>query len=156
MNSGDWNSGYGNSGNLNSGDFNSGYCNSGDFNSGHTNSGIFNSCNYTNGVFCNQEDKDIRIFNIPSGMSYNEFINSIYYKALSSSTFKLTEWIGYTDDEKKNDKKKALVRGYLKKYEYKEACANWWEGMSEENRAIVKSIPNFDADVFEDITGIRI
>ena len=135
---------------------NTGLFNSGNFNSGNWNSGIFNSCNHTNGVFCNQEDKDIRIFNIPSGMSYNEFINSIYYKALSSSTFTLTEWVEYTDDEKKNDKKKALVRGYLKKYEYKEACANWWEGMSEENRAIVKSIPNFDADVFEDITGIRI
>ena len=89
-------------------------------------------------------------------MSYIEFINSIYYKALSSSTFTLTEWVEYTDEEKEEDEKKALVRGYLKKYEYKEACANWWKGMTEENRAIVKSIPNFDADVFEDITGIRI
>ena len=151
FNSGSRNSGYFNSGNWNSGDLNSGYCNSGD-----CNSGIFNSCNHTNGVFCNQEDKDIRIFNIPSGMSYDEFINSIYYKALSSSTFKLTKWIGYTDDEKKNDKKKALVRGYLKEYSYKEACANWWEAMTEDNKETIKSMPNFDADVFEDITGIKI
>lgn len=92
---------------------------------------------------------------MPSGMSYNEFINSIYYKALSSSTFKLTEWIGYTDDEKKNDKKKALVGGYLRKYSYKAACANWWKGMDEKNRDIIKSMPNFDASIFEDITGIK-
>ena len=156
FNSGNFNSGHRNSGHHNSGNFNSGDCNSGDCNSGDCNSGIFNSCDSSNGVFCNQEDRNIRIFNIPSGMSYNKFINSVYYAAISSSAFTLTEWVGYTDDEKKNDKKKALAGGYLKKYEYKEACANWWEGMSEENRAIVKSIPNFDADVFEDITGIRI
>ena len=89
-------------------------------------------------------------------MSYCEFTNSIYYKALSSSTFKLTEWVEYTDEEKEEDEKKALVGGYLKTYTYKEACANWWKGMTEENKETIKSMPNFDADVFKDITGIKI
>src|SRR5574344_926475 len=150
-NSGGWNSGYRNSGHWNSGD-----CNSGDRNSGDYNSGIFNSCGHSNGVFCNQEDKDIRIFNMPSGMSYNKFMNSVYYAAISSSAFRLTEWVEYTDDEKKNDKKKALVGGYLRKYSYKEACANWWEAMTEDNKKTIKSMPNFDASIFEDITGIKI
>lgn len=37
----------------------------------------------------------------------------------------------------------------------KEACANWWANMTEDNRNIIKSIPNFNAEVFEDITGIK-
>lgn len=28
--------------------------------------------------------------------------------------------------------------------------------MTEENRKIIQSIPNFDADVFEEITGIKL
>lgn len=151
QNSGDQNSGYLNSGDLNSGDLNSGYqnsgnwnsgdLNSGDWNSGNWNSGYFNSCDGSNGVFCNQEDKDIRIFNIHSGMSLKQFINSKYYYAITSSAFILTEV-----DEK----------GAVKTHTFKEACAKWWENMSDENRAIVEAIPNFDADVFEDITGIKI
>lgn len=130
--------------------------NSGIFNSGDWNSGDFNSCNYSNGVFCNTDDDNIRIFNNPSGMSFNEFRNSKYYTALCSSPFILTEWVGYTNDEKKESERKALDEGYLKEYSYKDACKNWWDNMSDENKEIVLSIPNFDKEVFEDITGIKI
>ena len=114
--------------------------NPGSHNSGDCNSGDWNSCDGSNGIFCSNEDSDIRIFNMPSGMSLREFRKSEFYIALLSAPFHLTEWID----------------GYLKKYSYKEACARWWGEMSEENRRIVKSIPNFDATVFEDITGIKV
>jgi len=156
FNSGYRNSGHYNSGHYNSGHYNSGHRNSGHYNSGDWNSGIFNSCDHSNGAFCNRENEDIRIFNTPSGMSYGEFAKSTYYAAICSSAFRLTEWVEYTAEEKKKDKKKALAGGYLKEYSYKEACANWWNGMSDNNRATIKSMPNFDADVFEDITGIKI
>ena len=93
---------------------------------------------------------------MPSKMSMFEFKNSLYYRALTSSPFKLTEWIEYTDKEKKEDINKAMMGGYLKKYTYKDACKNWWNNMSEENKKIILSIPNFDKDVFKDITGIII
>ena len=156
FNTGNCNTGYCNTGNCNTGDRNTGYCNTGDCNTGNCNTGYYNSCNGSNGIFCNKEDENIRIFNIPSGVSLTEFRNSKYYYALTSSRFVLTEWIEYTDEEKKKSERKALDGGYLKEYTYKEACANWWNNMSEENKEIVKSIPNFDADVFEDITGIKI
>ena len=155
-NTGNCNTGYCNTGNYNTGNRNTGYCNTGDYNTGNCNTGYYNSCNGSNGIFCNKEDENIRIFNIPSGVSLTEFRNSKYYYALTSSRFVLTEWIEYTDEEKKKSERKALDGGYLKEYTYKEACANWWNNMSEENKEIVKSIPNFDADVFEDITGIKI
>ena len=149
-NSGDWNSGDNNSGNWNSGDWNSGYWNSGDWNSG-----FFNKCNGNNGVFCT-EDPTIKIFDKDTNMTLDEFINSKYNNALRSVGLKLTEWIEYTEEEMKEDKNKRLIGGYLKEYSYKEACANWWDELTEENKEIIKSIPNFDADKFKEITGIKI
>ncbi len=68
----------------------------------------------------------------------------------------LTEWVNYTAEEKQADKAKELIGGYLKRYDFQEACAKWWAEMSNENREIVKQMPNFDADKFFEITGIRV
>ena len=154
------NSGCNNSGNRNSGFANSGFANSGNLNSGNANSGDLNSgdwnkCNGSNGVFCTEEPT-IRIFDKETDMTLNEFRKSKYGNALRSVKLKLTEWVEYTEEEKKEDDKKRLIGGYLKEYSYKEACANWWNELTEENREIIKSIPNFDADKFYEITGINI
>ena len=146
-NSGSWNSGLRNSGSWNSGSWNSGSWNSGSWNSGSWNSGSWNSgdwnsCNYSNGVFCNQEDKDIRIFNKPSGMSLEEFWDSKYYRALQSEPLELTYW----DDKNKE----------LKCRSYKDACAIWWSKLTEKNKKIIQKIPNFDPEIFFDITGIDV
>ena len=140
MNSGYWNSGDWNSGDWNIGNMNSGDRNSGNMNSGDMNSGDWNSCNDSNGIFCNESDRNIRIFNRPSGMSLWDFRRSRYYDALVSKPFELTWW----DEESKS----------LKTRSYKEACAIWWESLTKENKEIIQQIPNFDADVFFDITGI--
>ena len=132
----------GNTGLFNSGDRNSGDRNSGDWNSGDWNSGNWNSCNYSNGVFCNQEDKDIRIFNKPSGMSLEEFWDSKYFEALQSEPLELTYW----DDKSKK----------LKCRSYKDACAIWWSKLTEKNKKIIQEIPNFDPEIFFDITGIDV
>ena len=136
-NSGLFNSGNHNSGDCNSGDCNSGDCNSGHYNSGHYNSGLFNATNNSNGIFCNVEPK-ICIFNIQTDMTMSDFKNTKWYYALISSDFPLTEW--------KDDK---LITNT-----YQEACIRWWRGMSDDNKAIIKTIPNFDKSVFCDITGI--
>jgi len=157
LNSGDRNSGYRNSGYRNSGDLNSGYRNSGDLNSGDRNSGylnsgdrnsgIFNKTNGSNGVFCNKEPK-ICIFNIQTDWTLKEFYNSKYWDAICSSDFPLTEW------KNKENAPENGVDGELVVNTYEEACRRWWEGMSEKNKKIIKEIPNFDIDVFCDITGI--
>ena len=164
-NSGDLNSGNKNSGNLNSGNRNSGFANSGfansgnlnsgNANSGDLNSGDWNKCDGSNGIFCTEEPT-IRIFDKDTDMTLNEFRKSKYGKALRSVKLKLTEWIKYTEEEMEEDDNKRLIGVYLKEYSYKEACANWWGELTEENREIIMSIPNFDADKFEEITGIKI
>ena len=147
LNSGDRNSGYRNSGDRNSGDLNSGDRNSGYLNSGDRNSGIFNKTNGSNGVFCNIEPK-ICIFNIQTDWTLKEFYNSKYYDAIISSNFPLTEW------KNKAETPENGVDGELIVNTYEEASRRWWKGMSQDNREIIKSIPNFNIDVFCDITGI--
>ena len=150
-NSGDWNSGNSNSGNSNSGNRNSGNRNSGDYNSG-----VGNKCDFSNGVFCNEIDMNIRIFNKPSGMSLQDFYKSKYWDAMCSAPFTLTEWIEYTAEEKTADPQKELIGGYLRTYTMEEAWANWWDELDDKKREIIKEIPNFDPEIFKDITGIEV
>lgn len=156
FNRGSYNNGNLNSGHYNTGHYNTGNCNTGDYNIGNDNSGFFNKCDGSNGIFCNKEDDNIRIFNKPSGMSLEEFIDSEYYEALISAPFVLNEWVYYSKEEKVQDKEKELIGGYLKKHEYKEACQNWWNKLTDENKKIIQEIPNFDKEVFFDITGIDV
>jgi len=89
-------------------------------------------------------------------MTMREFVNSKYYDAIISSDFILTEWVEYSAEEKAQDETKRLIGGYLKTYSYQEACKNWWANMTDENRKIIMSMPNFDANVFKEITGIEV
>ena len=155
-NTGDWNSGECNSGNRNTGHNNIGNWNSGCFNNGDWNSGIANKCNFSSGIFCNKSDMNIRIFNKPSGMSSEEFRKSRYWDAMCESDFNLIKWINYTVEEKRSDPEKERVGGYLKIYSMEEAWANWWNKLSEEAKQTIQEIPNFDPEIFKDITGIEV
>lgn len=134
---------------------NTGLFNTGDRNTGNWNTGLWNSCNFSNGVFCNREDDNIRIFNQPSGMSFEDFLKSEYYGALTSKPVILTEWCEYAEEEKDTEEKR-ITGGYLKSYSYEEAHRNWWNKLTEENKKIIQSIPNFDPEIFFDITGIDV
>ena len=145
-NSGEKNLGSGNSGWRNIGLFNSGHKNygdhnSGDFNQGDHNSGVFNKCNHSSGVFCNKPHT-IKIFNMDSGLTLDEFYRSKYYNAIISARFPLTT-------------AKLSKYGELTTITFKEACKLWWKDMTYANKKIIKSLPNFDTKIFYDITGIR-
>ena len=135
----------GNTGIFNSGDCNSGNCNSGNWNSGNCNSGFF----------CTNSPK-LRLFNKETDFTMEEFIKTEWYAVLTSGEFNLTKWRAYTDEEKAQDERKRLISGELITIPYKEACANWWASLSEKDKAIIKTIPNFDANIFAEITGIDV
>ena len=155
LNSGNLNSGNWNSGGRNSGDCNSGNWNSGDCNSGNWNSGDWNSCNRSTGLF-NTKERTITIFNKDSGMTFNEAANTKWFRLLSRHDLELTQWIEYTEEEKKESVIRQCIGGYLKEYSYKEACANWWSKYTDDEKRIIMTIPNFDADIFKEITGIDV
>lgn len=154
-NSGNRNSGDWNSGNRNSGDWNSGRGNSGSRNSGNWNSGDWNSGNCNSGFFCTNSPK-LRLFNKETDFTMEEFMKTEWYAVLTSGKFNLTKWRAYTDEEKAQDERKRFIGGELITIPYKEACANWWASLSEKDKAIIKTIPNFDANIFAEITGIDV
>lgn len=151
----DENTGFFNSGGRNSGNCNSGDCNTGNRNSGYYNSGDFNSCDYSSGLFCTQDPK-VKIFDTETDMTMNEVMQTDWYRMLFRNPLILNEWIYYTDEEKKADKKKELIGGYLKTYSYKDACKIWWNKYTDKEKAVIMSMPNFDKDKFKQITGIEV
>jgi hypothetical protein len=155
-NSGDSNSGNRNSGYRNSGYSNSGYRNSGYSNSGDSNSGHFNSCDFSSGIF-NSKESTILCFNKKSKLKYKDWLNHPAYNILSN--FQLTIWVFENEmSEKEKDNNPGYIErnGFLKKYEYKEAWKILWDSLSTEDKKTVQMIPNFNKNVFFEITGIKI
>ena len=140
-NSGDWNSGDWNSGNRNSGACNSGNCNSGNWNSGDWNSGFFNS-----------DEPCIRMFNKMTNYKREDV------KIPSWCYFDLTVWVSHdtaTEEEKREHKTEIeICGGFLKTINYKDAWRIAWNKASIEERKKLFDLPNWDNQVFKEITGI--
>ena len=167
-NSGDWNSGNRNSGNRNSGNWDSGDCNSGNRNSGNRNSGNWNSGNrnsgdwnntsFSAGVFCTEQPKLI-MFNKPTEMTFGEWRNSRACRLLNRIDFRPTKFIwssDMTDEEKAAHPEWGTTKGYLKKLDTSECCHDWWMNLNMNEKCIIQNMPNFDAEIFEAITGIQV
>ena len=147
------NTGKGNRGKCNSGDYNSGY-----YNSGHCNSGWYNACAWSNGLF-NTKSPKISMFNKQTRMTFEEFREKHYRAYALLSTMRLTKWIpenNMTDEEKEEHPSYKTTCGYLKTYTYKEACQNMWNKWSEDERNLIMKLPNFDKEIFKEITGIEV
>ena len=157
-NSGDWNSGNRNSGDWNSGNRNSGDRNSGDWNSGNRNSGDWNKTNFSNGCFNTKEPK-IFLFNKPSDWTYRDWLNSDARYLLNQIPRNVVDWIwsdDMTDEEKEQHPEYEVVGGYLKILDESECGQLWWDSLSERYKNIIKAMPNFDKEIFEDVTDIKI
>ena len=164
-NTGDWNTGYWNTGDRNTGDWNTGYwntgnCNTGDRNTGDWNSGSFNTCNHSAGMF-NTKEQPLYLFNKPTDFTWEEFKNIFpnEYNLLFYSSFPLTEWINENNmsvKEKKENPSYKTTGGYLKKRTYHEAWQIMWGSWTKEQQNSIKKLPNFDKDIFKEITGIEV
>ncbi len=110
------------------GNRNSGNDNSGYGNSGHGNSGDWNACDYETGAFNSEQSDYIRVFNKPC-------LRSDWENARKPDFlyFDIDATIGY---------KASLQKSF--------------ESADAEQIAMLKALPNFDADVFFEISGIRI
>ena len=157
-NTGDWNIGDRNTGNCNTGDWNTGDCNTGDRNTGNCNTGDCNTSSFNNGCFNTIEPK-IMLFNKPSDMTYRDWLNSDAKYLLNQIPKDVVEWVyekDMTDEEKATYPTYKTTGGYLKVLDESECGQIWWDGLSERKKNIIKSIPNFDAEIFEQCTGIKV
>ena len=132
-NSGNWNSGYSNSGYSNSGDRNSGNWNSGNWNSGNWNSGNWNSGNWNSG------DRNSGYFNTDNP----EYIRVFNKECLRS-------------DWENSEKPNFLCFEVDDDIGYKASFQKSYEAAGEKDRRLLLSLPNFDAKLFYEISGIDV
>ena len=165
-NAGDWNLGGNNSGDCNngrsnSGDLNTGDYNSGDRNTGDCNSGDWNTGDHNTGAF-NTIEPEITLFNQPSGWTYSDWANSDAYEVMSDAPGERVMWVEsdeMTNREKKRHPEYEVIGGYLKtisEEDLRRERQKWWDELAGEERMAVMSLPNFDPDIFEECTGIKV
>ena len=157
-NTGDCNTGDRNTGNRNTGDRNTGNRNTGDRNTGDRNTGDWNKSSFNTGCF-NTEEQKIMLFNKPSDMTYSEWMNSDARYLLNQIPKNVVELVyeeDMTDEEKLANPTYETTGGYLKVLDESECGQLWWDGLSDRQKNIIKAIPNFDANIFQQCTGIEV
>ena len=142
-----------NSGNRNSGDWNSGNRNSGDWNSGD-----WNKTSFSNGCF-NTVSPKIYMFNKPTDWTLEHWLNCRARYLLNQIDDCPLEYVWFdsmTDEEKAAHPEAKTTGGYLKERTTADNARKWWAGLSADDRNIIFSLPNFDAAIFKEITGIDV
>lgn len=140
-------------GRCNTGDWNTGNRNTGDWNTGDWNKSSFNT-----GCF-NTEEQKIMLFNKPSDMTYREWMDSDARYLLNQIPKNVVKWVyeeDMTDEEKAAHPTYETTGGYLKVLDESECGQLWWGSLSDRGKEIIKTIPNFDAEIFFQCTGVRV
>ena len=135
-----------------------GLCNSGNRNSGDWNSGDWNKTCFSNGCF-NTESPKIFLFNKPSDWTYQDWLNSDARYILMDCPSNVLAWVwddNMTDEEKEQHPEYSVTGGFLKHIEKETGRQMWWDGLSDRQKDIVMQLPNFDKDIFKEITGITV
>ena len=157
-NTGDCNTGNRNTGDCNTGDCNTGDCNTGDWNTGDWNTGDWNKTNFSSGCFNTKEQKII-LFDKPSDWTYQDWLESDARYLLNQIPKNVVEWVyseNMTDEEKAQHPTHETTGGYLKVLDESECGQLWWGSLKDRQKEIIKAIPNFDPDIFEQCTGIKV
>ena len=158
-NTGNDNTGNDNTGNRNTGHRNTGYRNTGNDNTGNRNTGDWNSTDFSTGCFNTKEEK-IRLFNKRSKWTYRDWRCSSAMDLMCDCPHAKTVWINekyMTDSEKEENPTWERTGGYLKTIEVTDEDRQaWWDNLDDEEQEEIKSLPNFDKEIFKEITGIEV
>lgn len=158
FNIGNCNTGSTNKGSFNTGNSNTGRYNTGDWNKGSFNTGEWNNSSFNTGCF-NTKEHNIMMFNKPSGITGNEWMNSDARFLLIGMPRDAAVWVpdvDMTDEEKEEYPTFETTLGYIKMIDESDGRQLWWDGLGTREKNIIKSIPNFDAEIFYQCTGIRV
>ena len=158
-NTGNENTGNWNTGNRNTGNWNTGNWNTGNWNTGNWNTGDWNSTDFSTGCFNTKEEK-IRLFNKRSNWTYRDWRCSSARDLMCDCPYTKTVWINekyMTDSEKEENPTWERTGGYLKIIEAtNKDKQKWWDNLDDEDQEEIKSLPNFDKEIFKEITGIEV
>ena len=126
-------------------------------NTGDRNTGGWNSADFSTGFF-NSKQQPIYMFNKPTKMQRDE-IYSLRGLQVLNWNFENSWWIfseNMSNEEKVAHPEHETTGGYLKTVDFKTACKMMWEKLSNDKKQAVMQLPNFDANVFKEITGIDV
>lgn len=99
------------------------------------------------------------MFNKPSDWSIEDWRCSKAKELLNTISYNALQWVHsdkMTEEEKEQYPKYKTTGGYLKKLDKIECNQLWWNTLSDCDKNVIKSLPNFDAEIFKEITGIDI
>jgi hypothetical protein len=175
QNTGDWNTGgyntgHRNTGNWNTGDQNTGYRNTGYRNTGNWNTGSWNTGGWNTGDGntgdWNTGDQNTGCFNTitpEGGYFFNKWLTFEEWRKADKPDWiykpNPTTWVEesqMSEEEKAANPSFSTCGGYLRKNDMREEWRKAYESATEEEIQMVRDLPNFDADVFEAITGLNL
>lgn len=125
-------------------------------NSGNRNSGDWNDTSFSNGCF-NTVSPKIYMFNKPTDWTFEQWFNCRARRLLNGIDDCPLEYVylsDMTDEEKATHPEAETTGGYLKEHTTADSARKWWAGLSADARSVILSLPNFDAAIFKEITGI--
>ena len=132
--------------------------NRGNWISGLWNSGDWNTTSFSNGCF-NTVSPKIYMFNKPTDWTFEQWFNCRARRLLNEIDDCPLEYVylsDMTDEEKAAHPEAETTGGYLKERTMADNARKWWEGLSADDRNVILSLPNFDAAIFKEITGIDV
>lgn len=138
-NSGNCNTGNRNCGNNNCGNRNSGNCNYGGYNTGWYNDGSFNSGSHNIG---HKNSGDWNYTNYSSGCFNTDEPKILMFNKLSDWTYR--DW------------QCSVAYDLLRVTHLYENNQEWWDNLIDSNKDVIKSLPNFDKEIFAEIMNIDI
>ena len=101
------------------------------------------------------------LFNKQSDWTLQDWWNSKACNILSNIPCEYTdaEWISetnMTDEEKELNPSYKTTGGYLKTVKREADRQAWWDALPDDEKETVKALPNFDAEIFYQCTGVRV
>ena len=137
-----------NTGDYNTGDYNTGHWNTGDWNTGNRNIGCFNT-----------KTPKMHMFNRETNITYEDWewsrVKSILEKMPTDNLIWVCDF-EMTDKEKENNPTYKTTGGYLKTIRVTDKeKQEWYNSLKEEDKKEIQNMPNFDAEIFKEITGIE-
>ena len=157
-NTGNGNTGYSNTGEFNTGSrntcsWNTGNGNTGSRNTGSWNTGDFNTGDWNTGDFNTTTPKTANYFNVQMEIETWENAEKPDWIFKPSPTSWVPDY-EMTDAEKAENPSFQTCGGYMRVNDMREEWRKAYSDATPEDIQMVRDLPNFDAAVFEEITGL--
>ena len=99
------------------------------------------------------------MFNKPSDWTLQNWFDSRARRLLNEIDDCSLEYVWFdsmTDEEKVAHPEAKTTGGYLKERTTADNARKWWARLSADDRNVIIGLPNFDAAIFKEITGVDV